>query len=260
MRHPDQKRRIGRRYARKDDTRRRRGAASLLEKYGLTGEAFDAKMAEQGGKCPFCPPDAPAPSSWHVDHDHACCSGAQTCGGCLRDILCQRHNMALGMWDEDPVQLRAAADYIERWRAKIEAAGTTPWQPKGVAAGSRHYKWLGNEASPKALQSRAWRALGPADHCVNGCADAGRYEWVCAKGADPAEVPSYISLCRSCSIAYSGLNGAGHPNAKLTAEQAVEIRARYVRGRAPTQSDLAREYGVSQAAISLVVRGDRYAA
>jgi len=257
--HPEQKRRTGRRYARKDDVRARNSHQALLEKYGLTPEAFDAKLAAQGGKCPFCPDGAPPPAIWHVDHDHECCAGAQTCGGCLRDILCHKHNIALGYFGDDPEMLRAAADYIEWHRARIEAAGTTPWQPKGVASGERHRWWKGDDASPDAMRQRAWKALGSADHCVNGCVSA-RYEWVCARDADPADPASYVPMCHSCNIAYHGHAGAGHANAKLTAEQVAEIRSRYVRGQKPTQWDLAREYGVSQGVISSVVRGEKYVA
>lgn len=51
-----------------------------------------------------------------------------------------------------------------------------------------------------------------------------------------------------------GIN-AGEKNgrAKLTAEKAKEIRAKYAKKQ--RQVDLAREYGVAQAVISLIVRG-----
>jgi hypothetical protein len=50
--------------------------------------------------------------------------------------------------------------------------------------------------------------------------------------------------------------GQHHSNAKLTNEQAVEIRQRYEAGE--YQVPLAKEYGVSQRAISLIVRGETY--
>jgi hypothetical protein len=256
-RHPEQHRRSARRYARKPEARSRSGAAHLLLKYGLTREAFAAKLAAQGGKCPLCPPDAPEPSSWDVDHDHGCCSSTQTCGGCLRDILCRQHNMALGGFDDDPVQLRAAADYIESHRARIQAAGTTPWQPRPSRPGKESHNWKGDDVLPGALKLRVQRALGKAGSCANGCT-AVRYEWVPRHDADPTDIASYFSLCRRCSVAYYGQDGAGHANARLTDEQAAEIRARYVKGQKPTQTDLAREYGVAQGTISLVIRGERY--
>lgn len=50
--------------------------------------------------------------------------------------------------------------------------------------------------------------------------------------------------------------GANHANAKLTAQQATEIRTRYKKGE--KQIPLASEFGVSQRAISLIVRGETY--
>ncbi len=50
--------------------------------------------------------------------------------------------------------------------------------------------------------------------------------------------------------------GEAHANAKLTNKQAARIRARYKKGE--LQVPLAAEYGVSQRAISLIVRGETY--
>jgi len=50
--------------------------------------------------------------------------------------------------------------------------------------------------------------------------------------------------------------GEKHANAKLTNDQAEEIRKRYAAGE--YQIPLAKEYNVSQRAISLVVRGETY--
>lgn len=51
-------------------------------------------------------------------------------------------------------------------------------------------------------------------------------------------------------------NGAAHANAKLTTKQVVQIRKRYTQGE--LQVPLAREFKVSQRAISLIVRGETY--
>lgn len=50
--------------------------------------------------------------------------------------------------------------------------------------------------------------------------------------------------------------GEKHTNAKLTSKQASEIRRRYKGGEC--QVPLAKEYKVSQRAISLLVRGETY--
>lgn len=50
--------------------------------------------------------------------------------------------------------------------------------------------------------------------------------------------------------------GQAHSNAKLTNEQAAEIRQRYEAGE--FQVPLSKEYGVSQRVVSLIVRGESY--
>lgn len=50
--------------------------------------------------------------------------------------------------------------------------------------------------------------------------------------------------------------GEKHVNAKLTNEQANQIRQRYAAGE--YQVPLAKEFGVSQRVISLIVRGETY--
>lgn len=50
--------------------------------------------------------------------------------------------------------------------------------------------------------------------------------------------------------------GSAHTNAKLTSTQVEEIRERYASGE--YQVPLAKEYGVSQRTISLIVRGESY--
>lgn len=50
--------------------------------------------------------------------------------------------------------------------------------------------------------------------------------------------------------------GAAHVNAKLTTKQVMEIRKRYAAGE--YQAPLAKEYGVSQRTISLIVRRETY--
>ena len=65
----------------------------------------------QGGLC-GC--GEPLGEDRHLDHDHSCCEGTQTCGLCDRGVLHSRCNMALGLVMDSPARLRALADYLER--------------------------------------------------------------------------------------------------------------------------------------------------
>lgn len=87
-----------------------------LRKYGVTPEEYTAKVAAQGGVCAICgqPPaenGVKAASRLHQDHDHIT--------GMNRDLLCCSCNPGIGYFHDDPVLLRAAAEYIERHRAEV---------------------------------------------------------------------------------------------------------------------------------------------
>jgi hypothetical protein len=88
---------------------------------------FRRMLDEQGGACKVCR-EIPASdgsgfggSGLVIDHDHTCCpsqrrtgaGGGQICGKCVRGLLCQQCNVALGMVNDDAQRLRALAEYVE---------------------------------------------------------------------------------------------------------------------------------------------------
>lgn len=86
-----------------------------LERYGLTVEMHDAMLAAQNGLCAICgnppnPKGVRAAGRLHADHDHLT--------GKVRDLLCNSCNNGIGRFRDDPALLRAAAEYIERHRAR----------------------------------------------------------------------------------------------------------------------------------------------
>jgi hypothetical protein len=111
------------RYARlaKDDPEFHRRV--VLSRYGLTLESFAALLASQGGVCAICGTDDPQGryDQWHIDHDQTCCPTPRgkhgCCGRCIRGLLCAACNLGLGKFRDESALLRAAADYIERFRA-----------------------------------------------------------------------------------------------------------------------------------------------
>lgn len=48
-----------------------------------------------------------------VDHDRSCCSGTNSCGTCLRGLLCQGCNKALGLLKEDMDRILGLINYIK---------------------------------------------------------------------------------------------------------------------------------------------------
>jgi len=83
----------------------------VLKVYGLTGEALDALLIAQAGRCATCSgpfnPNDRAPFS--VDHDHET--------GAVRGLLCRDCNTGLGMFHDSVPALRAAIEYLEASRA-----------------------------------------------------------------------------------------------------------------------------------------------
>lgn len=83
-------------------------------KYGITSAQYNKMLADQGGRCAVCGSlGCQSGKKLAVDHDHGCCPGKKSCGQCIRKLLCQKCNQALGLFGDDPDLLRKAAGYIE---------------------------------------------------------------------------------------------------------------------------------------------------
>lgn len=54
-------------------------------------------------------------SRLHIDHDHSCCPGEFTCGKCVRGVLCQGCNKALGFVGDSVERLNILIKYLEKW-------------------------------------------------------------------------------------------------------------------------------------------------
>jgi DNA-binding transcriptional MerR regulator len=77
----------------------------LMREYGMTLEEYDEMVVEQEGRCAICKQLA---ELLFVDHCHA--------SGKRRKGLCESCNWGLGNFADDPVRLRAAADYVEEFQ------------------------------------------------------------------------------------------------------------------------------------------------
>lgn len=81
---------------------------SIKSNYGLCEREYDALIEKSGGVCDICgkPEQAPDGRRLAIDHDHST--------GLVRGILCSKCNRGLGMFQDSPSNLRAAAEYLER--------------------------------------------------------------------------------------------------------------------------------------------------
>jgi hypothetical protein len=78
----------------------------LERKYGLTKEAYEAKLLAQDKRCAICSTLEPGgKGDFHVDHDHETDR--------VRGLLCQMCNMGLGSFGEDITLLERAVRYLK---------------------------------------------------------------------------------------------------------------------------------------------------
>lgn len=86
-------------------------------KRGLSHDEYEQMKMAQDNRCAICgSPETDRrrahdeqPRELAIDHDHAT--------GLVRALLCGRCNKAIGLMLDDSARLRAAADYLERFRA-----------------------------------------------------------------------------------------------------------------------------------------------
>ncbi len=97
-----------RRYAAQAETRAYFKRRHIRRTYGLSVTEYDAMVAAQDGKCAVCLVTLSLGKSTHVDHCHDT--------GKIRGVLCHGCNTCLGHAGDDPVRLRALAEYVERHR------------------------------------------------------------------------------------------------------------------------------------------------
>ncbi|MFD5697455.1 endonuclease VII domain-containing protein [Streptomyces lasiicapitis] len=87
----------------------------LKRAYGITLDQYEAMLTKQGGGCAICGGTNANGRNLYVDHDHACCPGAKSCGLCVRALLCDPCNRSIGLMRDDPMRLEAAASYLRRY-------------------------------------------------------------------------------------------------------------------------------------------------
>jgi hypothetical protein len=93
----------------KDCKRERQRLNKWLRTHGLTLEEYEQKLEEQNGVCAICE-EGPNGGRWprlYVDHNHET--------GKPRGLLCSKHNLGLGKFDDNPNHLEKAAAYLRKW-------------------------------------------------------------------------------------------------------------------------------------------------
>lgn len=79
-------------------------AANLRSQFGITQEEYDRRHDAQGGLCLICHKPCKSGRKLAVDHDHQ--------SGRVRGLLCGNCNIGLGKFQDDPVLLIRASEYL----------------------------------------------------------------------------------------------------------------------------------------------------
>lgn len=92
-------------------SQRERSRRFALKKYGLTLEAYESRLDEQGGRCAICQSPYPGGNGYDnyslvVDHDHST--------GKVRGLLCRNCNAGLGLLGDTAERIATALEYIRR--------------------------------------------------------------------------------------------------------------------------------------------------
>lgn len=95
--------------------------SNLMRRYGITSEEYELRFEVQGGGCGVCgSKDSGTRGTFHMDHDHTCCPGRNSCGKCVRGILCESCNLVLGKVRDSTDTLWSAITYLKYWEGRKE--------------------------------------------------------------------------------------------------------------------------------------------
>lgn len=94
-------------------------------KYTISEDRYQRMLTEQAGLCAICKAP-PADRALAIDHDHRCCPDKnRTCGRCIRALLCNNCNMAIGLMRDSAELLAIASAYVASYSTPPQLALTS---------------------------------------------------------------------------------------------------------------------------------------
>lgn len=84
---------------------------NLKQRYGITSEEYNRKLELQLGGCAVCKQPCKTGRNLAVDHNHKT--------KIIRDLLCQRCNVILGLVGDDELLLFDLIEYLKRHEEKV---------------------------------------------------------------------------------------------------------------------------------------------
>ncbi len=88
------------------------GHVRNVRKYGIEPEDYIIMLKEQEYKCKIC--KTKTTKRLCIDHDHSCCTDNNSCGKCIRGLICFDCNVALGMIKDNINTLQSMIEYLSK--------------------------------------------------------------------------------------------------------------------------------------------------
>jgi hypothetical protein len=79
------------------------------KRHHLSEEKYNELLSIYDGKCHSCKSNV----ATNIDHDHSCCNKQRSCGKCVRGVLCNQCNTALGLLSDDRQKIIKLLEYIK---------------------------------------------------------------------------------------------------------------------------------------------------
>jgi len=97
--------------------------------YKLEEDAYNEMLRRQQNRCLICGllfDEKIKLKKTCIDHDHACCPGAKSCGQCIRGIICYACNTMLGFAKDNSEILQAGSNYLKetQWNQLFTASSS----------------------------------------------------------------------------------------------------------------------------------------
>jgi hypothetical protein len=83
-----------------------------FKRHHITKQEYDTLLSKYDGKCWICFDS----EAINIDHDHSCCSGSYSCGKCVRGILCNGCNTAIGLMKDQEHIISSALNYVKSFK------------------------------------------------------------------------------------------------------------------------------------------------
>lgn len=97
-----------------------------IRSHGLTPDQHRRLLLDQQGLCAICG----RYERLVIDHDHRCCPGRTSCGECVRALLCNRCNTALGLVGDNSEIVSRMLDFLlSQPERKLREVVPPVWEP-----------------------------------------------------------------------------------------------------------------------------------